>query len=55
MIRQGELLGAAFDRIILYEDHYVRGRREGEIMGLLRTGLVGIASGCPIFKKSAEP
>ena len=41
MIRQGELLGAAFDRVILYEDHYVRGRREGEIMGLLRTGLIG--------------
>ncbi|HEX3999731.1 MAG TPA: cyanophycin synthetase [Pirellulales bacterium] len=39
MIRQGELLGAAFDRIILYEDHYVRGRREGEIMGLLQQGL----------------
>ena len=39
MIRQGELLGAAFDRIILYEDHYVRGRREGEIMGLLQSGL----------------
>ncbi len=41
MVRQGELLGAAFDRILLYEDHYVRGRKEGEIMGLLRQGLAG--------------
>ena len=26
MVRQGELLGHAFDRVILYEDHYLRGR-----------------------------
>ncbi len=39
MIRQGELLGDAFDRVILYEDHYVRGRQTGEIMGLLRRGM----------------
>jgi len=39
MIRQGELLGAAFDRVVLYEDHYRRGRAEGEIMGLFRKGV----------------
>ena len=39
MIRQGELLGDAFDRVILYEDHYLRGRAEGEIMDLFRQGL----------------
>jgi cyanophycin synthetase len=39
MIRQGEQLGDAFDRVILYEDHYVRGRSEGEIMALIRQGL----------------
>ncbi|MCC7083505.1 MAG: cyanophycin synthetase [Pirellulales bacterium] len=39
MIRQGELLGQAFDRVILYEDHYVRGRQPGEIMSRLREGL----------------
>ena len=39
MVRQGELLGDAFDRVILYEDHYVRGREKGEIMGLLRRGM----------------
>ncbi len=41
MIRQGELLGDAFDRVILYEDHYVRGRQTGEIMTLLRQGMAG--------------
>jgi cyanophycin synthetase len=39
MIRQGELLGHAFDRVILYEDHYLRGRKPGEIMGLFQQGL----------------
>ncbi len=41
MVRQGELLGGAFDRVMLYEDHYVRGRKQGEIMGLIRQGLNG--------------
>jgi cyanophycin synthetase len=39
MVRQGELLGHAFDRVILYEDHYVRGRQPGEIMQRFREGL----------------
>ncbi len=39
MIRQGEILGAAFDQVILYEDHYVRGRLPGEIMALFHQGL----------------
>ncbi len=39
MVRQGELLGEAFDRVILYEDHYVRGRQPGEIMRRFREGL----------------
>jgi cyanophycin synthetase len=38
MIRQGEILGNHFDRVILYEDHYLRGREEGEIMSLFRQG-----------------
>jgi len=40
LIEQGEMLGAAFDRVVLYEDHYLRGRAEGEIMGLFRQGLI---------------
>jgi cyanophycin synthetase len=43
IIRQGELLGAAFDRVILYEDHYRRGRTQGEIIGLFRKGLESAA------------
>ena len=39
LIRQGEILGGAFDRVILYEDHYTRGRRPGEIMALFAQGL----------------
>ena len=39
LIRQGELLGEAFDRVIVYEDHYLRGRKPGEIMQLFCTGL----------------
>jgi cyanophycin synthetase len=39
MIRQGEFLGENFDRVILYEDHYLRGRAEGAIISLFRQGL----------------
>ena len=39
MIRQGELLAGAFDKVILYEDQYVRGRNHGEIMSLFRQGI----------------
>lgn len=39
LVRIGELLGAAFDRVILYEDHSVRGRPDGEIMRLMREGV----------------
>ncbi|MDX1964023.1 MAG: cyanophycin synthetase [Pirellulales bacterium] len=39
MIRQAELLGHAFDTVILYEDHYVRGREAGEITRLFQRGL----------------
>jgi cyanophycin synthetase len=39
ILRMGELLGKAFDRVILYEDHYLRGRAEGEIIALFRQGM----------------
>jgi cyanophycin synthetase len=39
MVEQGELLGNSFDRVILYEDHYTRGRPPGEIIGLFRQGV----------------
>ena len=42
LIRQGELLGDAFDRVILYEEEgCIRGRKDGEIIALFRRGLSG--------------
>ncbi len=38
---QTAILGAAFDDVILYQDAAQRGRADGEVMGLLRQGLVG--------------
>jgi cyanophycin synthetase len=37
--QQTEILGAAFDDVILYEDACQRGRQDGEVLGLLRQGL----------------
>jgi cyanophycin synthetase len=39
LIRQGELLAGAFDKVVLYEDHYLRGRESGDIMRLFREGM----------------
>jgi cyanophycin synthetase len=39
LLRQGQLLGDAFDRVILFEDHYTCGRADGEIIRLLREGM----------------
>lgn len=40
---QTMILGAAFDDVILYQDAAQRGRGDGEVMALLREGLVGAA------------
>ncbi|AKJ68704.1 cyanophycin synthetase [Pandoraea thiooxydans] len=37
--RQTEILGDAFDEVILYEDQCQRGRADGEVLALLREGL----------------
>jgi cyanophycin synthetase len=39
MIRQGEILADHFDRIILYEDQYMRGRKPGEISAIFKRGM----------------
>ncbi len=36
---QTRILGAAFDRVVLYQDAAQRGRSDGEVLGLLREGL----------------
>ena len=39
LLRQGELLGRTFDRIVIYEDAYRRGRSPGEITQLIAKGI----------------
>src|SRR6218665_409329 len=41
--QQSAILGAAFDEVILYQDAAQRGRSDGEVMALLRQGLIGAA------------
>ncbi len=38
---QTKILGRVFDEVILYQDACQRGRADGEVIGLLREGLVG--------------
>ena len=40
---QTQILGAAFDDVILYQDACQRGRADGEVVALLREGLQGAA------------
>ncbi len=40
---QTQILGAAFDDVILYQDQCQRGREDGEVLALLRSGLEGAA------------
>lgn len=39
--QQTQILGAAFDDVILYQDQCQRGRSDGEVLALLRQGLEG--------------
>jgi cyanophycin synthetase len=39
--QQTQILGAAFDEVLLYQDACQRGRADGEVLRLLREGLVG--------------
>jgi cyanophycin synthetase len=41
IIEQTQVLGAAFDEVILFEDACQRGRADGEVLALLREGLQG--------------
>jgi len=40
IVQQTEILGNAFDEVILYQDQCQRGRADGEVLCLLRKGLV---------------
>lgn len=50
IIEQGRMLGAAFDRVIVYEDRYLRGRRKGEIISLLQQGLADATRGKEVIE-----
>ncbi|MDK9724532.1 MAG: cyanophycin synthetase [Sterolibacteriaceae bacterium MAG5] len=39
--QQTQILGNAFEHVVLYQDACQRGRADGEVLGLLREGLVG--------------
>ncbi|MHB8948815.1 MAG: cyanophycin synthetase [Rhodoferax sp.] len=39
--QQTEILGNAFDQVLLYQDQCQRGRADGEVLALLRAGLAG--------------
>src|SRR5262249_45972347 len=39
LIRQGELIGQHFDRVILYEGDYMRNRESGDIIRLIKEGM----------------
>jgi cyanophycin synthetase len=39
--QQTEILGGAFDDVLLYQDQCQRGRADGEVIALLRAGLAG--------------
>ncbi|MGE0802560.1 MAG: cyanophycin synthetase [Lautropia sp.] len=54
LTRQTELLGAAFDTVILYQDAAQRGRADGEVLALLRAGLAGAARAREIVEVRGE-
>jgi cyanophycin synthetase len=39
LLAQGRLLAATFDRVVIYEDAYIRGREPGEITRLISQGI----------------
>jgi len=41
IVRQGQIIGAFFDEVVLYQDRCQRGRADGEVIALLRKGLEG--------------
>jgi len=44
LIAQGRLLGATFDRVVIYEDAYIRGRQPGDITRLISQGIAAVAA-----------
>ncbi len=51
---QTQILGAAFDEVILYQDACQRGRADGEVIALLREGLVGASRAREVLEIQGE-
>ncbi len=54
IIRQAEIIGNGFDRVIIYEDKCTRGRPDGEVVALMRKGLSGATRVADIFETRGE-
>jgi cyanophycin synthetase len=54
IIRQAEIIGNGFDRVIIYEDKCTRGRPDGEVVALMRRGLAGGGRVAEIFETRGE-
>ena len=55
IIRQGEIVAALFDYVILYEDGCVRGRPDGEVTRLVREGLALAKTPPETYETRGEP
>ena len=54
IIRQAEIIGNGFDRVIIYEDKCTRGRPDGEVVRLMRRGLSAATRVADIFETRGE-
>jgi len=53
LLAQGRLLGATFDRVVIYEDAYIRGRQPGDITRLISQGIAeAVAQGAACMIES---
>jgi cyanophycin synthetase len=53
LLAQGRLLGATFDRVVIYEDAYIRGRKPGDITRLISQGIAeAVAQGAACMIES---
>jgi cyanophycin synthetase len=52
--QQTEMLGHAFDEVVLYQDQCQRGRADGEVLALLRAGLANATRTKTIYEIQGE-
>jgi cyanophycin synthetase len=54
IVKQAQILGNAFDHVIIYEDKCTRGRADGEVVALMRRGLAQSTRVTEIFETRGE-